>query len=235
MPPGDPAHSPSPRPADLLVVDDEPRMRDLLTGLAPGMGMTARAARSAEEAIRRMEESPAAVVLMDLGLPGMNGLDALAVIRRRWPNTAAVILTAYASLDAARRAIHLDVVEFLTKPCPLGELEAAIDRARKRAARIDAAAEPDPRSPADESTPRPGPASEPASGQPIDAAPFPVAVHGSEPVSLDDLERQHILAALHRHRGNRQAAAAELGISVRTLYYRLAEYQRRGLMDGCEE
>jgi transcriptional regulator with PAS, ATPase and Fis domain len=45
--------------------------------------------------------------------------------------------------------------------------------------------------------------------------------------TLEELERAHILAALERHHGNRAAVAAELGISERTLYYRLANYARR--------
>jgi transcriptional regulator with PAS, ATPase and Fis domain len=45
---------------------------------------------------------------------------------------------------------------------------------------------------------------------------------------LEEVERQHILAALARNRGNRTAAAAELGISRRTLYYKIEEYQKQG-------
>ena len=46
--------------------------------------------------------------------------------------------------------------------------------------------------------------------------------------TLDELEREHILAALARNNGNRSATATELGISLRTLYYRLNEYQKQG-------
>jgi transcriptional regulator with PAS, ATPase and Fis domain len=49
----------------------------------------------------------------------------------------------------------------------------------------------------------------------------------SRPPTLEQLEKQHILAALARNLGNRTATAAELGISERTLYYRLAQYQQR--------
>jgi DNA-binding NtrC family response regulator len=142
-------------------------------------------------------------MLLDLNLPGMSGMELFGLLRQRWPQTQVVILTGFGDLEAAREAIRLDVVDFLTKPCSLGDLEVALDRARKRLG-----------------PPRPdvGP----------DAGPDSIVSDNAGPPTLDDIERQTILAALERHRGNRAATAAELGISLRTLYYRLAEYQRQG-------
>jgi transcriptional regulator with PAS, ATPase and Fis domain len=48
--------------------------------------------------------------------------------------------------------------------------------------------------------------------------------------SLEELEQKHILSVLQKHNGNRAATAAELGISLRKLYYRLGEYQKKGLL-----
>ena len=62
--------------------------------------------------------------------------------------------------------------------------------------------------------------------------PGPEETMVSPDATLRDLERGHILGALDRHDGNRTAVAAELGISVRTLYYRLKEYQSQGF-DVC--
>ena len=53
---------------------------------------------------------------------------------------------------------------------------------------------------------------------------------GSEALSMEDVERKTILTALEKHGGNRAATAAELGISLRKLYYRLGEYQKKGLI-----
>ena len=60
-------------------------------------------------------------------------------------------------------------------------------------------------------------------------APFDVFL-AADAVHVEELERKHILASLHRHGGNRAATAAEVGISLRKLYYRLGEYQRMGLL-----
>jgi DNA-binding NtrC family response regulator len=119
----------------------------------------------------------------------------LEQIQSRDPKPQVIILTGFGGLEAARQAIRMDVVDFLTKPCPLGELEIALDRASRKLPRELAARELE-------------------------------APHVSPHATLEELERVHILAALERHHGNRCAAAAELGISERTLYYRLAQYAK---------
>ncbi len=187
----------------VLIVEDEPRMRDVLTRAIEGWSFHVCAARTAEEGLRLMEQEPRPIVLLDLNLPGMSGMECLEIIRQRWPGTQVIILTGFGNLDAAKRAIHLDVVEFLTKPCHLGELETALGRAKLRLMEVLPTAE----EPIRES--EPAPPAEPAT-------------------TLEEVERQHILAALARHGGNRSATAAELGISLRTLYYRLSEYQKQG-------
>jgi DNA-binding NtrC family response regulator len=193
-----------PKSVSLLVVEDENRLRELLVDVATDTGFVATAARTAEEALRLMEAEPRQVIVLDLNLPGMNGLELLDLIRQRWPQTQAIIITGFGSLESAQRAIHLDVVEFLTKPCPLSEVEKALHRARRR---IDERRQ-----------------------QEKPTAPMPNAVAGTAEggETLEEHERRLILATLERNGGNRTATAAELGISRRTLHYRLQEYQRRG-------
>jgi DNA-binding NtrC family response regulator len=188
----------------VLIVDDEPRLRDMLGRAVTEMGFDASTAASAESALRFMEATPADIVVMDLNLPGANGMEAFETIRRRWVQTQVIILTGFGDLETAKRAIHLDVVDFLTKPCALGNLEQALERARQRRLQILG--------------PQVAPDENP---QPAE---IPAAPSSSE--LLEDVERNHILAALQRNQGNRAATAAELGISLRTLYYRLEKYQR---------
>lgn len=182
-------------------------MRDLLTRAISSWNFTTTPVRTAEEALRSMAESAADILLLDLNLPGLSGLEFLERVRADHPHTPAIILTGFGDLASAKKAIHLDVVEFLTKPCHLGELESALDRARRR--RI---VEQNQREPAPLPAPLPPP-------PPPDA---------STPMKMEDIERQHILAALARNNGNRRATADELGMSLRTLYYRLSDYQRQG-------
>ncbi len=195
----------------VLVVEDEQRLRDVLTRAIPDMGFVASGAGSAEEAADIMAADPREVVLLDMNLPGMSGLHFSRLIHERWPATAVIILTGYGTLEAARQAIRLQVADFLTKPASLGEIESALERARQqitsRAASDLAAA---------------------ATLPPAMQEPVPAQEPG--PRSLEEIERDYILAALDRHRGNRTETAAELGISIRKLYYRLSEYIRQGYL-----
>ena len=202
----------------VLLVEDESRLREMLTRAIHEMGFVPTAAPQAEAALRLLEqrgERGFDILIVDLNLPGIGGMELLEQARTRWPLTQAIVLTGFGDLDAAKQAIRLDVTDFLTKPCPLGELEVALDRARNRrlqatgaeprrleSSRAEATDEPD-----DE----PGTASDPTP-------------------SLEEMEQRHILAVLEKNHGNRTATAAELGISLRKLYYRLGQYQKQGLL-----
>jgi DNA-binding NtrC family response regulator len=221
-------HASEPARRDVLIVEDEPRMGRLLGQMMVELGYAATWARTGEEALERMQERPHPIAVLDLNLPGMGGMECLQRIREQWPDTEAIILTGFGDLDAAKRAIHLDVVEFLTKPCHLGDLEVALSRAEQRLRQheLDDLADRLRRQhEADQALGRPV-ADAPESGPSDDAE--PPAESGS--LNLKALERRAILDALNKHEGNREAAAAELGISVRTLYYRLREYEKKGLI-----
>lgn len=197
-------HCPQP---DVLVVEDEARLRELLLSAIPDMGFSVRGARSGEDALNMMASRPAGIVILDLNLPGMNGLEFFDLLHERWPGTRVVIMTGFGDLAAAQKAIRLGVADFLTKPASLGDLEAALELARRGC-----------------SAPTPAP---------VASVPPEPPEGGGTPASsmrLEEVERLHILAVLDRNSGNRAATAAELGISVRTLYYRLAEFQRQGLL-----
>ncbi len=222
----------APHTPRVLIVEDEGRMRDMLLRAVPDMGLEADAARSGTEAARMIEQGGHGILVLDLNLPDMNGLELLEKLRPQHPGLQVVVLTGYGDLEAAKQAIHLDVVEFLTKPCTLGELERALERARQRAT-------PDRRERIAEHARNQQQTDAAGSGEgkdsDTDEAHDGDGAASSEPGkeamrTLDDLERAHILKALERNEGNRAATARELGISVRTLYYRLAEYQKKGLM-----
>jgi DNA-binding NtrC family response regulator len=205
---------PKPRPPldpHVLVVEDEPRMRELLQRVLAGWGFDASVARSAEEASKIAEARPPDVVVLDLNLPGEGGIDWFRRLRATHPKVQGIVLTGFASIEAAKEAIHLDVVEFLTKPAHLGELEQALDRALRRLSPAQAPVLP------------PG-----VSGIDEEAGDAMEDGEGPAARTLEEVEREHILATLARQGGNRTATAAELGISRRTLYYKLEGYQKQG-------
>lgn len=195
----------------VLIVEDEARLREMLVRAVRVMGFAVRGAASGEEGLQALEQEATDVAVVDLNLPGMNGIDFCEQVRQRWPLTQMLVLTGYGDLEAAQRAIRLDVVDFLTKPCALGDLESALDRAmRRRRNHIIARAEED------------GQTTVPA----VEAA----TAKSPGGRTIEDLEREHILAALARNNGNRRATAKELGLSIRTLYYRLRVYEIRGFL-----
>lgn len=193
---------------DVLIVEDETRLREMLGRAVREMGFNPTVAGSGESALREANARPFDIAIVDLNLPGMGGLPMLERLRQVQPDIQAIVLTGFGDLEAARAAIHLDVVDFLTKPCALGTLEEALDRARRRrfkATEFEPAVE------------------EAARFQPPEPEP------GTR-LSLEELEQRHILAVLEKNNGNRTETAAELGISVRKLYYRIGQYQKQGLL-----
>lgn len=196
---------------EVLIVEDEVRLRDMLHRAVREMGFNPTGVGSAEAALRSVENHSYDIIILDLNLPGMHGMDMLEQLRRQEPDIQVIVLTGFGDLDAAKRAIHLDVVEFLTKPCALGSLERAIDRARRRRFKM---MQPD----------LPIPDEEPMQ---FVAPPPPTGQAG---LSLEEMEQRHILAVLEKNHGNRSATATELGISLRKLYYRLGQYQKQGLI-----
>jgi DNA-binding NtrC family response regulator len=214
----------------VLLVEDESRLREMLTRAIHEMGFVPSAVSQGEAALRLMDhrgERGFDILIVDLNLPGMGGLELLEQVHARWPAMQAIILTGFGDLDAAKQAIRLDVVDFLTKPCPLGELEVALDRARNRRMKATGGAWPV----AAETT-----AESASARQQLDEGEGEEEVDGggttpSSPVpSLEEMEQRHILAVLEKNNGNRTATAAELGISLRKLYYRLGQYQKQGLI-----
>ena len=79
----------------VLIVEDEQRLRDLLLRSLTNWGFDASAARSAEEAMRRSDIAPPDIVLLDLNLPGIDGLEFFTSLRRRRPEVQGIVLTGF--------------------------------------------------------------------------------------------------------------------------------------------
>jgi DNA-binding NtrC family response regulator len=209
----------------VLVVEDEIRIRDMLGRALKEMGFHGTLVPTAEAGVRAMAGRAFDILILDLNLPGMGGIEFLEAVRRQNKDLQVIILTGFGDLEAARKAIHLDVIEFLTKPCALGDLEKALDRARKRRREKIVGGAGVPTAPSEPALQfETAPPKPPTTAVTLEGA-------GDAPAgSLEELEQKHILSVLQKHNGNRAATAAELGISLRKLYYRLGEYQKKGLV-----
>jgi DNA-binding NtrC family response regulator len=113
----------------ILVVDDEAEQRRLLGGFVGSLGFRAQEASSPEEALEAIRARTPDMVLLDVRLPGMSGIEALAEIRKVADKLPVLLITAYADLRQAVAAVKGGADDYLAKPVDLDELEAAISDA----------------------------------------------------------------------------------------------------------
>jgi len=112
---------------NLLVVDDERAIRDGCREAAQNLGFNAFAAESAEIAYKILESQSVDVILLDLKLPGVGGLEALRQIKNRRPDAVVIIITGYASVHSAVQAMKLGAYDYITKPFSLQELKMLLE------------------------------------------------------------------------------------------------------------
>ncbi len=116
----------------VLVVDDEEIVRLSHIRTLAGQSCNVEAARAGEQALEKMQRRPADVVLMDLRMPGMDGLATLKAIKEGWPETEVVIITGYPSVYTAREAVRLGAFDYLAKPLGPDEVLAVANEAMAR-------------------------------------------------------------------------------------------------------
>jgi DNA-binding NtrC family response regulator len=116
----------------ILLVDDEERFRTNLARMLAAEGFEVTTRDSGQGALDELAHRPYDVILLDMRMPAMNGLETLAAIKEEHPDTEVIILTGHASVDAAAQIIRLGAYEFLLKPCPIEEVVAKIETAYER-------------------------------------------------------------------------------------------------------
>jgi DNA-binding NtrC family response regulator len=102
--------------AKILIVDDEEVVRLSHLRTLASAHCDAVAAWNGNEALRAMEQDRFDVILLDLRMPGLDGMSVLKTIKERWPDTEVVIITGYPSLESAKEAIRLGAYNYLAKP-----------------------------------------------------------------------------------------------------------------------
>lgn len=122
--------------AHILVVDDEVNIRNALSTLLEKRGYDAKGIGTAEEAFRYLEETPADLVITDVRMPGMDGIEFLRRLKDKWPSTEVVIMTAFGSIDAAVEAMRLGAYDYLTKPIDRDRFPLVIEKALERHALV---------------------------------------------------------------------------------------------------
>ncbi len=122
------------KPSSILLVDDDAAFRHVMAGELSRLGYEVTTAGSGEEAIQRVAASEPEVILLDLRLPGIGGLETLRAITANAPAIEVVMLTGHGSIDTAIESIRIGAFDYVVKPCPLDELDIRIQRALERRA-----------------------------------------------------------------------------------------------------
>src|SRR3989339_2052083 len=113
----------------ILIVDDEESICQTLGGILNDEGHEVVAAVSGEEALRLIEEDPPNLVLLDIWLPGMDGIEVLKVIKAGYPRTQVVMMSGHGSIETAVKATKLGAFDFIEKPLSLEKVILVINHA----------------------------------------------------------------------------------------------------------
>jgi len=113
---------------NLLIVEDERSVRECCREVARSLGFHTQVAESRDEAYRVLETANADVVLLDLRLPGNNGLEVLREIKRRRPEAVVIVMTGFATVQSAVQAMKLGAYDYITKPFNFDELRLELER-----------------------------------------------------------------------------------------------------------
>jgi DNA-binding NtrC family response regulator len=117
----------------ILVVDDDADMRELAHDMLKDRGHQVTTAGSGQEALKRLAEEDYAVVLTDLRMKGMEGLELLIQIKRTYPDINVILMTAFGSVETAVEAMKHGASDYLTKPVKKDELVRVIERVVREA------------------------------------------------------------------------------------------------------
>ena len=115
-----------------LVVDDEARLRQILMHLMRGDGFRCLEAANGAEALEQLELHRVTLVLSDLRMPRMDGMELLRQVRARYPDTAVVMITAVADVEVAVSCLAIGAMDYLIKPFHLEEVRARVAQALDR-------------------------------------------------------------------------------------------------------
>lgn len=125
----------------ILVVDDEENTRIGLSKLLNQEGFEVFSAANGLEALDLMAQNRVNLVISDINMPDMNGLNFLRELSRRFPSTHVIMITAYGGVESYLEAMNLGAFEYLHKPVRLDELRSIMKRVFAGASRHDALAQ----------------------------------------------------------------------------------------------
>ncbi|WP_300459088.1 response regulator [Desulfobacula sp.] len=119
-------------PAKVLIVDDEKDFVEMFSLRLEKQGEKVSTAHSGREALEVLEHEPIDVVILDIRMPGMDGIDTLRQIKKRYPIVEVILLTGHGSTETAVEGMKLGAFDYLMKPADFEEIKIKLENARKR-------------------------------------------------------------------------------------------------------
>jgi DNA-binding NtrC family response regulator len=116
----------------VLLVDDEKDFLDVMSERIEARGMDVTTADSAEKALKDVESGGFDAIILDLMMPGMDGLETLKAIKKKNPDLQVILLTGHATVEKGIEAMKLGAMDFLEKPADLNKLTEIIKKAQAR-------------------------------------------------------------------------------------------------------
>ena len=113
----------------ILVVDDEKGICQNVEKILKKNNYEVTQAVSAQDALEKMARESFALLISDIVMPGKNGLELLKLVKKEWPLTKAIMMTAYASTDTAMKAIRLGALDYVPKPFTPAEMRSTVEKA----------------------------------------------------------------------------------------------------------
>ncbi|MDD5475601.1 MAG: response regulator, partial [Syntrophales bacterium] len=116
----------------ILIVDDEPSMRAALSESLQSCGYDVETADDGQDALDKFRKNTFEVVITDMRMPRLGGMEVLAGIKRMSPKTPVIVITAYGTVNTAVEAMRAGAIDFIMKPFSLEHLESVVTRVAER-------------------------------------------------------------------------------------------------------
>ena len=120
------------RPCRLLLVDDETLLLETMSRVLKGPRLNVRTAESGEAALKLLEEEPADVMLVDMAMPGMNGIELLRKVKAGRTPAEVIMMTAHGTIETAVEAMKIGAYDYLQKPAEVEEVERLVAKAYEK-------------------------------------------------------------------------------------------------------
>ena len=116
----------------IMIVDDEEDIREVLSITLTDMGYDVLEAENGEKALKLFRENRPMIVLTDIKMPGMDGVELLQKIKNENPYTQVIMITGHGDTDVAIKSLKYEAIDFITKPISNDALEIALQRANEK-------------------------------------------------------------------------------------------------------